>query len=127
MNKKKKKILMIEDDRFLRKVYKDKLKREGFEFSEATTGEEGLNKAIFEKPDLILLDLILPRKSGFDLLIELKKNPETEKIPVIVLSNLGQESDIKKGLSLGASDYLVKTEISLSEVVEKIKEQIYKK
>lgn len=118
---------MIEDDRFLRKVYKDKLKREGFEFSEATTGEEGLNKAIFEKPDLILLDLILPRKSGFDLLIELKKNPETEKIPVIVLSNLGQESDIKKGLSLGASDYLVKTEISLSEVVEKIKEQIYKK
>jgi DNA-binding response OmpR family regulator len=127
MNKKKKKILMIEDDRFLRKVYKDKLKREGFEFSEATTGEEGLNKAIFEKPDLILLDLILPRKSGFDLLIELKKNPETEKIPIIVLSNLGQESDIKKGLSLGASDYLVKTEISLSEVVEKIKEQIYKK
>lgn len=118
---------MIEDDRFLRKVYRDKLEKEGFEFSEATTGEEGLNKAISEKPDLVLLDLILPRKSGFDVLIEMKKNPETEEIPIVILSNLGQESDIKKGLSLGASDYLVKTETSLSEVVEKIKEQVFKK
>jgi len=122
-----KKILMIEDDRFLRKIYRDKLTRAGFDFIEATNGEEGLNKVISESPDLVLLDLILPRKNGFDVLIEMKRNKNTKNIPVIILSNLGQESDIKRGLGLGAQNYLVKTDISLSEVVEKIKEQIIKK
>ena len=122
-----KKILMIEDDRFLRKIYRDKLTRAGFDFIEATNGEEGLNKVISESPDLVLLDLILPRKNGFDVLIEMKRNKNTKNIPVIILSNLGQELDIKRGLGLGAQNYLVKTDISLSEVVEKIKEQIIKK
>ena len=122
-----KKILMIEDDRFLRKIYRDKLTRAGFDFIEATNGEEGLNKVISESPDLVLLDLILPRKNGFDVLIEMKRNKNTKNIPVIILSNLGQESDIKRGLGLGAQNYLVKTDISLFEVVEKIKEQIIKK
>ena len=121
-----KKILMIEDDRFLRKIYRDKLTRAGFEFLEATNGEEGLNKVIAEKPDLVLLDLILPRRNGFDVLIEIKRNRNTQNIPVIILSNLGQESDIKRGISLGAQDYLVKTDISLSEVVEKVKEWLVK-
>jgi len=121
------KILMIEDDKFLRKIYRDKLTRAGFDFIEATNGEEGLNKVISESPDLVLLDLILPRKNGFDVLIEMKRNENTKKIPVIILSNLGQESDIKRGLELGAQDYLVKPEISLSEVVDKVKEWIIKK
>jgi len=115
---------MIEDDKFLRKIYKNKLSKSGFEFVEAINGIEGLNKVLSEKPDLVLLDLILPRKNGFDVLIEMKRNRATKKIPVIILSNLGQESDIQRGLSLGAQDYLVKTDISLSEVVNKVKENL---
>jgi len=122
----KPKILMIEEDRFLRKIYRDKFSRLGFEFLEATNGEEGLNKVIYEKPNAVILDLMLPKKNGFDVLIEIKRNKNTQTIPVIILSNLGQESDIKKGLSLGAEDYLVKPEVSLSEVVEKVKEQVAK-
>lgn len=124
MPEKKTKILMIEDDKFLRKIYKNKLSKSGFEFVEAINGIEGLNKVLFEKPDLVLLDLILPRKNGFDVLIEMKRNPATKKIPVIILSNLGQETDIQRGLSLGAQDYLVKTDVSLSEVVNKVKENL---
>ncbi len=126
MIQKKKKILFVEDDKFLRKVYKEKFERAGFEFLEAITGQEGIHKALIEKPDLILLDLMLPGKNGFEVLIDLKSNPKTKKIPVIILSNLGQESDRKKGLSLGALDYLVKPEISLSEVVNKVKEYFLK-
>jgi len=120
-NPQKPKILMIEDNPFLRKIYRNKFTSIGFEFIEATNGEEGLNKVISEKPDLVLLDLILPRKNGLDVLIEMKKNKETKNIPVIILSILGQEKDVKRGLSLGAQDYLVKTRISLSEVVDKVK------
>jgi len=126
MDEKKQKILMVEEDRFLRKIYKNKLNLAGFEFIEATNGEEGLNKVIAEKPDLVLLDLILPRKNGFDVLIDIKKNEETKNIPVIILSNLGQETDIKRGLSLGAQEYLVKPEINLSEVVDRIKDCLAK-
>ena len=121
-SEKKPKILMIEEDRFLRKIYKNKLSASGFEFSEATNGEEGLNKILAEKPDLVILDIILPRKNGFDVLFEMKRNKNTKFIPVIILSNLGQDVDIQKGLSLGAQEYLVKTDTTLSEVVEKVKE-----
>jgi len=121
MADKKQKVLMMEEDRFLRKIYKNKLTAAGFEFIEATNGIEGLNKVISEKPDLVLLDIILPRKNGFDVLIDMKRNEEAKNIPVIILSNLGQESDVKKGLSLGAQEYLVKPEISLSDVVNKVK------
>ena len=124
MPQEKPKILMIEEDNFLRKIYRDKLSRLGFEFLEATNGEEGLNKIIAEKPDIVLLDLMLPKKNGFDVLIDMKSNKNTENIPVIILSNLGQESDIQRGLALGAKDYLVKTEVSLSGVVERVKEQL---
>lgn len=112
---------MIEEDRFLRKIYRNKFNLVGFEFIEATNGIEGLNKIFSEKPSLVLLDLILPRKNGFDVLIEIKKNKKTKNIPVIIFSNLSQESDIKKGFSLGAQEYLVKSEISLSGVVDKVK------
>ena len=116
---------MIDEDRFLRKIYRNKFLNSGFEFSEATNGIEGLNKIFSEKPDLVLLDIILPRKNGFDVLIEMKKNMTTKKIPVIIISNLGQESDIKRGLSFGAQDYLIKTDISHSEVVDKVKEYLF--
>lgn len=127
MANEKPKVLMIEEDRFLRKIYRDKFSRINFEFLEATNGEEGLNKVIYEKPDLVILDLMLPKKNGFDVLIDIKSNKNTQEIPVIILSNLGQESDIKRGLSLGAEDYLVKTEVSLSDVVNKVKEYVAKK
>jgi len=115
------KILMVEDNIFLRKLYRDKLTRAGFEFIEATNGVEGINKVLAEKPNLVILDLLLPRKNGFDVLSDIKNNPRTKKIPVIILSNLGQEIDIKEALALGAQEYLVKTEVRLSEVVYRIK------
>lgn len=126
MPKVKPKILIIDEDRFLRKIYKNKFSRAGFEFREAISGDEGLNKVYSEKPDLILLDMMLPKKSGFDILVELKKDKSTKKIPVVILSNLAQEEDIKRALALGARDYLVKTEVSLSEVVNKVKECLAK-
>jgi len=122
--KKEKKVLMVEDNIFLRKLYRDKLTRSGFNFIEATNGIEGLNKISSEKPDLVILDLIIPGKNGFDILTEMKANSSIKNIPVIVLSNLGQESDIKEGLSLGAKEYLVKTDVRLSDVVEKVKKVI---
>jgi len=117
----KKRILMIEDDIFLRRVYKDQFIRAGIDFIEATNGIEGVNKVFSESPDLILLDLMLPRKNGFDVLKEIKEDKRSKDIPVIILSNLGQELDIKEGLSLGAVDYIVKPETRISDVVTKVK------
>ena len=112
---------MVEDNIFLRKLYRDKLTRAGFEFIEATNGIEGINKVTTEKPNLIILDLLLPLKNGFDVLSKIKSNPQTKAIPVIILSNLGQEIDIKEAIALGAQEYLIKTEVRLSEVVNRIK------
>lgn len=121
-NKKRKaKIMMVEDDIFLVKLYRRKLTRLGFEFIASSSGIEGVRRIIKEKPDLILLDLVLPGKSGFEVLEEIKKNPVTADIPVIILSNLEQEADIKEGLALGAEGYLVKSDLFLSEVIDKIK------
>ena len=127
MSKEKKKILIIEDDRFLLKLYSEKIKREGFEVAESLTGEEGMSKIFVEKPDLVVLDLVLPRKNGFEVLGEMKLSPETKDIPVIILTNLGQESDIKRGLEMGADAYLVKTDISMNKLPEIIKEHLSKK
>jgi DNA-binding response OmpR family regulator len=118
---KKPKVLIIEDDQRINKVYIAKLSLEGMEVVTALDGEEGLRKIYSEKPDLILLDLMLPQKSGFEILEEIKKDPKVKDIPVLILSNLAQEKEIKKGLELGAVDYLVKTDYSISQVMEKIK------
>jgi len=120
------KVLIIEDDKFLIKLYSDKLRRQKFEVFESLTGEEGLNRLSVEEPDLIILDLVLPGKNGFDVLKEVKDNPKTKDIPVIILTNLGQESDIKRGLDLGAAAYLVKTEFSVNQLAEKVKEHLTK-
>lgn len=122
----KAKILIIEDDKFLLKLYSDKLAREGFEISGAITGEEGLNKVFLQKPDLVVLDLILPGKNGFEVLKEIKLNPETKDIPIIILTNLGQESDIKEGLALGAAAYLVKTDFLVNQLPQLVKEHLVK-
>lgn len=118
------KILIIEDDRFLRKIYKNKLESEGFEVLEAIEGEEGVHKVIAEQPDLVVLDLMLPRKDGFDVLVDIKKDPATKDIPVIILTVLGQASDIKRGLDLGATNYLIKGQTDLNQVVKVIKDAL---
>lgn len=115
-----KKILIIEDDKFLRRVISQKLSREGYDISEAIDGEKGLKLVQEEKPDLVLLDLILPGMDGFEVLANLKKDPQLSKIPVIILSNLGQREDIDKGLKMGAIDYLIKAHFTPGEIIDRI-------
>ena len=118
------KILTIEDDKFLRELIKRKLQSESFESIEAVDGEEGLQQARAQKPDLVLLDLMLPGIDGFEVLSRMKKSPELSNIPVIILSNLGQRDDIEKGLKIGAVDYLVKAHFTPNEIVEKVKQAL---
>lgn len=121
------KILFVDDDNFLRKVYEAELKEKNFDVVLAQDGEEGLEKAQLEDPDLIILDMIMPKKSGFEVLTELQRNSKTRNIPVIILSNLGQEDDKKKGVDLGAVDYLIKDNITLGILVEKINQYLNSK
>ena len=114
-------ILFIEDESVLQKTLGKVLRHEGYEVIPALDGETGFNLAKDQKPDLILLDLILPKVHGFEVLRRLKKDPEVKKIPVIILTNLESMDDINKALELGATTYLVKTSYSLDEVVEKVK------
>ncbi len=116
-----KNILIVEDDEFLRELISKKLVSEGFAISVAFNGEEGVKKAEELKPDLILLDIILPVMDGFETLEKIKENPSTKPILVIILSNLGQQEEIDRGLSLGAVDYLVKAQLAPEEIVEKVK------
>ena len=119
-----KKILFIEDEAGLQKVITETLVAEGFEVLSALDGELGLSQAQKEHPDLILLDLILPKKDGFTVLKELKENPETQDIPVIVLTNLETAGDVEKILSLGATTYLVKVNYDLADIVKKVKDTL---
>lgn len=114
-------ILFIEDESALQKTFSDTLSQEGYEIISALDGEIGLRLAKEKKPDLILLDIILPKINGFEVLKELKANPKTKDIPVIVLTNLEGMDDIDKAIELGATTYLIKAQYSLEEVVEKIK------
>lgn len=121
---KKKKILVAEDDRFLLKVYSGKLEQAGYAVVTSNDGVEALRKAHEIKPDLMLIDMIMPKKNGFDVLLELKGDPETASIPVIILSSLGQENDVERGLQIGAADYLIKSNASFKDVKEKIEQYI---
>ncbi len=115
------KILIIEDDRFLRQLISKKIGQEGYDVVEAVDGEEGIKKVETEKPDLILLDLILPGVDGFEVLSRVKKNLNTKHIPVIILSNLGQKEDVDRGLNLGAEDFLIKAHFTPTEIIIKIR------
>lgn len=118
----KTKIVLIEDDEIIAKVLREELTEMGFEIDLEENGEAGLAAVGKEMPALVLLDLVLPKKSGFEVLSELKKSPETQNIPVIILTALSADDDIKKGLSLGANDYIVKSQHAVAEIVEKVKD-----
>lgn len=118
---KKPKILLVEDDKFISRAYSDGLGRAGFEVAVAYDGVEAIKKLQDDKPDIILLDLIMPIKNGFEVLEEVKADDQLKDIPVLILSNLGQDTDIQKGKDLGAVDYLIKSNFSMTEVTEKIK------
>jgi CheY-like chemotaxis protein len=111
---------LAEDDRFLRKAADTALRRHGFSVVTATNGEEALEALRTMKPDLILLDLIMPKVQGFEVLRSVKENPATAHIPVIVLSNLGQEGDVKRAMESGATAYFVKANLTLEEMVTQV-------
>ncbi len=116
-----KKILFIEDESTLQKAFGDILTQGGYKVISALDGETGLRLAKSEKPDLILLDLVLPKIHGFEVLKKLKQDPETEEIPVIILTNLERMEDVEKAIELGAKTYLVKTRYKIEEIMEKVK------
>jgi DNA-binding response OmpR family regulator len=116
-----KNILIVEDDKFLRELIVQKLIKEGYDVAEAIDGEEGIKKVKTVKPDLVLLDLILPGIDGFEVLTKIKEDPSLVRIPVIILSNLGQKDDVERGLKLGAIDYLIKVHFTPREIIDKIK------
>ncbi len=124
MKKKKNKILLAEDDKFIQRAYKDGIEHKGLDVIVASDGVEALDMAKEESPDLILLDLIMPKKNGFDVLKEIKNDESLKDIPVIVLSNLGQDSDVSECKKNGASEYLIKSDYSISEIVSKINKYI---
>jgi len=116
-----KKILLIEDESSLQKTFREVLEREGFEIMSALDGEIGIRLAKEKKPDLVLLDLVIPKINGLEVLKALKEDAQTKTIPVIVLTNLEGVDIVDKALELGATTYLVKSVYTLEEIVEKIK------
>jgi len=119
-------ILLVEDDPFLSSILQLKLDKENFKTIRAADGEEALNLLTEQglKPDAILLDLILPKKNGFEVLETIRQDPTLEKLPVIIISNLGQPSDIERGKSLGVIDYFVKARLSVDDLVNRIKDEL---
>ena len=117
----KKKILVVEDDFFIRDLYEKQLQLSGFLVVGASDGEQGVEKTKQEKPDLVLLDIVLPKMNGLDVLKNIKSNPEIKETRIILLTNLGQESVIKEGFALGAEGYLVKSAYTPSQVVEEVR------
>lgn len=117
----KKKILLVEDDTALAAVYKSRLELEGFEIREVNNGEEALSAAVQFKPDLVLLDAMMPKISGFDVLDILRNTPETSNTRVIMLTALSQPKDKERAESLGVDDYLVKSQVVIGDVVERIR------
>ena len=117
----KKKILLVEDDVALSGVYKSRLEMEGFEIGEVNNGEDALSAATKFKPDLILLDAMMPKISGFDVLDILRNTPQTANIRIIMLTALSQPKDKERAESLGVDDYLVKSQVVIGDVVERVK------
>jgi len=123
----KKKVLVVEDNSSLRQTLAEFLESDDFDVITASDGEEAINLAQNNNPDIMLLDIILPKKNGFEVIKELKSDERTKDIPIVLLTNLGSLSDIQKALDLGATTYLVKGDYQLKEIVEKIKEILFYK
>lgn len=115
------KIVLIEDDEILSKVFYEELRDAGFEVWQAFDGEAGLAMVQAKRPNLVLLDLLLPKKLGLEVLEALKASPDTKAIPVIIITMSAGDEEIKKGLRLGANDYIVKSQHAVAEIVEKVK------
>lgn len=121
MDTRKRKILLVEDDTALASVYRSRLELEGFDVCEANNGEDALPLAVSEHPDLILLDVMMPKISGFDVLDILRNTPETTNIRVIMLTALSQPKDKERAEQLGVDDYLVKSQVVIGDVVERVR------
>jgi len=113
-------ISIVEDDKFLRELIAQKLVKEGYEILTAIDGEEGITQIKEKKPDLVLLDLILPGIDGFEVLSRMKEDANLAKIPVVILSNLGQKEEVERGLKLGAIDYMIKAHFTPREIIDKV-------
>lgn len=120
-------ILIVEDDIFLAEIYQKKFEMEGFKVSIANNGQKGLADIKKKKPDIVLLDILLPKLDGFAVLEAVKADSSTKSIPIILLTNLGQKDDVQRGLEEGAADYLIKTHFKPSEVVDKVRKILRKK
>lgn len=120
----KNKILLVEDDQTLSETYTERFTAEGFELKSAKNGEEAMALALAFKPDLILLDIMMPIVSGFDVIDILRNTPETANIKIVVLSALGQQEDIDKAKLLGANDYLVKSQVVLADIVDRVRQHL---
>jgi len=116
-----KKVLVAEDDPFLLKVYETKMVKSGFDVKIAHDGEEVFKILETFVPDVMLLDLVMPKKDGFQVLAELKAKPTSPTFPIIVTSNLGQPEDKEKAKALGAKDYIIKSDVPISEIIERVK------
>ncbi|PIT92617.1 MAG: response regulator [Candidatus Harrisonbacteria bacterium CG10_big_fil_rev_8_21_14_0_10_42_17] len=114
-------ILLVEDDRFLSSLLKNRLQKDAFEVETAMSGTEALEKLKTLRPDIVLLDIILPGKSGFEILEEIKSDPQIQNTPVIIISNLGQEGDVERMMKMGAKDYFVKARTSIEDIVKKVR------
>lgn len=116
------KILIIEDDRYISKMYQLKLSLDGFDVQVADNGRVGIDKVKEFRPDIVLTDILMPELDGFEVIKMIKAEEELKSIPILIMSNLGQEDHIQKGLELGALGYIVKSQYTPSRVVDKIKE-----
>ncbi len=127
MEQEKANILLVEDDSFISGMYQTKLSMLGYKVRVCADGESGWAELKKERPDLLLLDIVLPKKDGFEILSDVRKDPELKDLTVILLTNLGQKPDVQKGLELGADDYIIKAHFTPTEVVEKIEKMLAKK
>jgi DNA-binding response OmpR family regulator len=127
MEQTKAKILLVEDDTFISGMYQTKLSMLGYSVRVASDGEAGWAELQKETPDLVLLDIVLPKKDGFEILGDIRADAKFKGLPVILLTNLGQKPDVQKGLELGADDYIIKAHFTPSEVVEKIEKMLERK
>lgn len=118
------KVLVVEDDKFLVSAYRAKLTKSGFEVQIALDGQDGIDALKTFSPDIILLDLVMPRKDGFTALAEIRAQEKWKTVPIIVTSNLGQKEDIDKAMALGANDYIIKSDLSMDALVTKINSSI---